>query len=195
MTSAHAATPLENNVKVFGFWIYLMTDLIVFAVLFAAFIVLRTSTMGAPTGAAIFHLPFALTQTLILLTSTFTCALAMISTHQKKKSLAISWFLLTFLFGAAFLVLEIYEFHDFVEKGASWKKSAYLSSFFALVGTHGLHIASGLLWMAVTMFRIGLRPLSPLNISKIFCMALFWHFLDFVWIFIFTIVYATEFLF
>lgn len=181
---------MENDVKVFGFWIYLMTDLIIFAVLFATFIVLRNNTFGGPSGRDLFQLPSVLAETLILLVSSFTCALAMISVHNQEKKPAIFWFIVTFLLGVAFLAIEIDEFIQLVNEGATWHRSGFLSAFFTLVGTHGLHISVGLLWMVVMMFRIGLRPLVPASISKILRMALFWHFLDFVWIFIFTVVYG-----
>lgn len=180
----------EDDAKVFGFWIYIMTDLIIFGVLFAAFIVLRSATYGGPTGNELFHMPDVLEETLLLLTSTFTCSLAMVEVHKGKKLSSILWFLVTFALGVGFLVLEIQEFLQFVQKGADWSRSAFLSSFFTLVGTHGFHIFWGLVWMAVMMVRIWIRPLVPSSVSRIFRMALFWHFLDFVWIFIFTIVYG-----
>lgn len=181
---------IESDTKVFGFWVYLMTDLVIFAVLFAVFIVLQNSTFGGPSGRDLFELPSVVAQTLILLTSTFTCSLATYSLFHEKKKLAIFWFALTFALGVSFLVLEISEFSKFVHAGADWKRSAFLSSFFTLVGTHGFHISCGLLWMLVAMFGIVLRPLKPHAISQIYRMAFFWHFLDFVWIFIFTVVYG-----
>jgi len=183
-----------NDSKVFGFWVYLMTDLIIFAVLFACFIVLRGNTFIGPSAQDLFHLPTALTETLILLTSSFTCSLAMLAIHRKVKAQALIWFGITFILGVAFLVIELSEFADFVERGASWQRSAFLSSFFMLVGTHGFHISVGLLWMVITFFHIVLLPLSEHTVSQIFRMALFWHFLDFVWIFIFTVVYGMGYL-
>lgn len=180
----------ETDTKVFGFWIYLMTDLVIFAVLFAAFIVLRTNTFGGPSGQELFSLSTAFAETMILLTSSFTCALGMLAVHRGEKRPAIFWFLLTFALGASFLFIEISEFTEFARAGNSWRRSAFLSSFFTLVGTHGLHITSGLLWMGVAMCQIALRPLTHHNVSRILRMALFWHFLDFVWIFIFTVVYG-----
>lgn len=180
----------EEDTKVFGFWVYLMTDLVIFGVLFAAFAVLRASTFGGPSGHELFRMPSALTSTLILLTSSFTCSLGIIQVHNKEKRLALFWFVLTFLLGLSFLSLEISEFSEFVREGASWQRSAFLSSFFTLVGTHGLHISVGLLWMVIEMFRIWLRPLLAENVSRIVRMTLFWHFLDLVWIFIFTVVYG-----
>lgn len=183
-----------NDVKVFGFWVYLMTDLIIFAVLFATFVVLRNNTFGGPSGRDLFDLSSALKETLILLTSSFTCTLAMYGVHKAKKKTAIFWFLITFALGVSFLVLELSEFSGFIDKGATWRTSAFLSSFFTLVGAHGSHISIGLLWMLVAMVRICVRPLVEENVSRILRMALFWHFLDFVWIFIFTIVYGMSFL-
>lgn len=174
---------IEDDTKIFGFWVYLMTDLIIFAVLFAAYVVLREPT-------DLFQLPLALAETLILLTSSFTCALALLSVHRLQKNWTIFWFTVTFALGAAFLVLEFNEFHKFVQEGASWQTSAFLSSFFALVGTHGLHISIGLLWMVVALFQIGSRGLIPSNISRLMRLAFFWHFLDIVWVFIFTVVYG-----
>lgn len=185
---------LRSDDKVFGFWIYLMTDLVVFAALFASYIVLRKNTFGGPSGHEIFEMPLTLAETMILLVSSFTCSLGMLTIHKKRKKMAIFWFLITFLLGIAFLALEIYEFNDFIKKGHGPDHSAFLSSFFALVGTHGLHITVGLIWMGVEMFRILLRSLSEQNVSRIFRMSLFWHFLDFIWIFIFTTVYGMGYL-
>lgn len=184
----------ETDVKIFGFWVYLMTDLVIFGVLFACFIVLRKNTFSGPSGHELFGLSIALAETLILLTSSFTCALGMLAVHQGQRKSAIFWFAITFLLGASFLSFEISEFSKFVSLGAGWQRSAFLSSFFTLVGTHGFHISVGLLWMLVAVVRIWLRPLSIHSVSRIFRMALFWHFLDFVWIFIFTIVYGMGYL-
>lgn len=185
---------LKSDVKVFGFWIYLMTDLIVFAALFASFIVLRKNTFGGPSGSEIFELSLALKETLILLTSSFTCAMGMLAIHKTEKKRAIFWFAITFILGLAFLILEIFEFAKFIQEGYGPSKSAFLTSFFSLVGTHGTHIAVGLLWMGVEIVRILLRNLSEHNVSRIFRMVIFWHFLDFVWIFIFTTVYGMGYL-
>ncbi|HSX04550.1 MAG TPA: cytochrome o ubiquinol oxidase subunit III [Rhabdochlamydiaceae bacterium] len=184
---------LMADTKVFGFWVYLMTDLVIFAALFAAYLVLRNNTFGGPSGRDLFNLPFALTETLILLSSSFTCSLAMLAVHLEKKKAAIFWFLVTFFLGVSFLYLEFSEFSEFTQMGAGPERSGFLSAFFTLVGTHGLHISVGLLWMGAAMVRIWRRPLAAHNISRIFRMALFWHFLDFVWIFIFTIVYGMAF--
>ncbi len=185
---------INKDAKVFGFWVYLMTDLIIFSVLFACYLVLHGNTFNGPTAKELFHFPSVLAETLILLTSSFTCSLGMYAVNHRLKKWAIIWFVCTLLLGVSFLYIEISEFADFVNKGASWQRSAFLSSFFTLVGTHGFHIFIGLLWMIVMMFRIALRPLAEHSISRIFRMALFWHFLDFVWIFIFTVVYGMGYL-
>lgn len=180
----------EGDTKVFGFWVYLMTDLVIFAVLFAAFSVLRNSTFGGPSGRDLFELSSALTETLILLTSSFTCALGLYSVHRRQKNWVMFWFIITFLLGVAFLTLEFQEFHKFIQEGASWQRSAFLSSFFALVGTHGLHIFIGLLWMFIALWQTAFRGLAASNVSKLMRLAFFWHFLDLVWVFIFTVVYG-----
>lgn len=181
---------MEDDVKIFGFWVYLMTDLVIFAVLFATFIVLRNNTFGGPSGHELFQLPSAFAETLLLLTSSFTCSLATFAVHRKSKNLAIFWFLVTFVLGLSFLSLELSEFSKFIHEGANWKRSAFLSSFFTLVGTHGLHISIGLLWMMVAILHLWFRDLSASSISRIFRLAFFWHFLDVVWVFIFTVVYG-----
>lgn len=188
MSESHAKE--EAEVKVFGFWVYLMTDLVIFAVLFACFVVLRNNVFNGPSAKDLFELPTTLSETLILLTSSFTCAIAMYEVQKKRKANAIFWFFVTFALGVSFLSIEISEFHKLIKKNAGPSRSGFLSSYFTLVGTHGLHITFGLIWMAIASFRIALRPLLTRNVSQVFRMALFWHFLDIVWIFIFTVVYG-----
>ncbi|HKU18020.1 MAG TPA: cytochrome o ubiquinol oxidase subunit III [Candidatus Saccharimonadales bacterium] len=178
----------------FGFWVYLMTDLLMFTVLFACFAVLRNSTFGGPTGRELFSLPAALTETLILLTSSFTAGLGMLAARKGSKKQVLVWFGITFLLGLTFLVLEIKEFAEFAREGNTWHSNASLSSFFTLVGTHGLHITAGLLWMGVTLVFIWKRGLDSHLVRKLTLLSLFWHFLDIVWIFIFTVVYLMAFL-
>lgn len=190
MEHAHHVEHVEDGSKVFGFWIYIMTDLIIFGVLFATYLVLRDNTFGGPSGKELFHMSSVIKETLILLTSSLTCSLAMISVHNGHKKSALLWFTATFALGATFLALELIGFGHYIAQGASWQRSGFLSSYFTLVGTHGFHIFIGLLWMIVEMVRIVLRPLGHFSISRIERMALFWHFLDFVWIFIFTVVYG-----
>ena len=177
------------DIHAFGFWVYLMTDLVIFGVLFAVYVVLRDSTFGGPSSDQLFSLKTALANTLVLLTSSFTCGLALIASERGKAGQTIGWLVATFALGATFLTLELSEFSRFVATGATWQASAFLSSFFTLVGTHGLHIAVGLLWIAVAIVHIARRGLTPDVNSKLSRFALFWHFLDIVWIFIFTVVY------
>jgi cytochrome o ubiquinol oxidase subunit III len=183
-----------NDRVLFGFWVYLMTDILLFAVLFAAFSVLRNNTHGGPTAGELFGLPLALTETLILLTSSFTCGIGMYAARRGSKRQVLAWFGITFLLGLAFLGIELYEFRELLQEGETFTANAFLSSFYALVGTHGLHISSGLLWMAVTLGYIIKRGLNGNMVRKLTMLSLFWHFLDIVWIFIFTIVYLMSFI-
>lgn len=182
-----------NDRVMFGFWVYLMTDLLMFSVLFAVYAVLHNNTFGGPSGKELFSQRGALAETLILLTSSFTCGLGMIAARQGKKNQVLVWFGTTFLLGALFLGLEINEFAEFVREGHTITSNAFLSSFFTLVGTHGLHITSGLLWMGITLVFVMVRGLNKHMVRKLALLSLFWHFLDIVWIFIFTIVYLMAF--
>ncbi len=182
-----------NDRVMFGFWVYLMTDLLMFAVLFAVYAVLHNSTLGGETGRELFSQPLALTETLILLTSSFTCGIGMIAARRGLKLKTILWFGVTFALGLAFLVLELREFAEFIGEGHTMQTNAFLSSFFVLVGTHGLHITSGLLWMAITLVYVMKRGLNSHLVRKLTLLSLFWHFLDIVWIFIFTVVYLGAF--
>lgn len=173
----------------FGFWIYLMTDLIMFAVLFACYAVLHTATAGGPTTNELFNLPFVLIETLLLLMSSFTIGLAILASHQQKIRNVISWLVVTGILGATFLSMELYEFNKLIAEGSGFTRSAFLSSYFSLVGTHGVHIAVGLLWIIIMIIATLRKGLTASNIRKITLLSLFWHFLDIVWIFIFTIVY------
>lgn len=183
-------TLLDQDAKPYiGFWIYLMTDCILFASLFATYAVLRGSTFGGPSGSDLFSLPFVLTETLILLASSFACGLGVLAARVHDKKQVLTWFGITFLLGLAFLGLEVQEFSEFIHEGNGPDRSAFLSAFFTLVGTHGLHISAGLLWMGVLMARILKRGLDGSSLKRLVLLSLFWHFLDIVWIFIFTIVY------
>lgn len=172
-----------------GFWVYLMTDLLTFGVLFATYAVLKGNIASGPSAQELFSLPFVLTETLILLTSSFTAGMAMLAVHHLKKNQVFAWLSITFLLGISFLAMEVWEFNNLIAEGHSWRTSAFLSSFFTLVGTHGLHIAVGLLWMIVSVVMVWSRGLTPFVSSKLARLGLFWHFLDIVWIFIFTFVY------
>lgn len=173
----------------FGFWLYLMTDLLMFAVLFACYSVLHGNNVGSPAANALYSLPAALHETLILLTSSFTCGIAMVYARRGNKNMTLLLFGITFILGLLFLKLELSEFSALVHDGYSLQTNAFLSSFFVLVGTHGLHITAGLLWMAITLIFVMKRGLNAPLLRKLSLLSLFWHFLDIVWIFIFTIVY------
>ena len=178
----------ENNVT-FGFWVYLMSDCVLFAALFATYAVLRGATFGAPSISQIMSLPFVLVETMLLLTSSFTVGLAVLAAHRGKKQLTLGALTLTLLLGLSFLVMEVSEFSKLVAEGSGPTASAFLSSFFTLVGTHGVHVFLGSLWMLVLIMHIAYRGISTGNMRKLLCLSLFWHFLDVIWIFIFTIVY------
>lgn len=186
---SQAIEKAQEDKTVFGFWIYLMTDCVLFASLFATFIVLRGNTFGGPSGSEIFSMPYVLAETMILLVSSFTCGLGMLAAYNKDKAKTIFWFGATFLLGLAFLAMEIYEFNHLIQEGHSWRASAFLSAFFTLVGTHGLHISIGLGWIAFLIARIRSQGITKINLKRLTLLSLFWHFLDIVWIFIFTIVF------
>jgi cytochrome o ubiquinol oxidase subunit III len=186
-TTAHIRE--EKQTLSFGFWVYIMSDCLLFASLFATFAVLRGNTWGGPAGAELFSLPFVLAETLILLTSSFTCGLAMVALHGKRAGEMSLWLAATALLGVAFVTLEMREFSNLVSEGNSWQRSGFLSSFFTLVGTHGLHVTGGLVWMAVLALQFALKGLTPIVERRLIILSVFWHFLDIVWIFIFTFVY------
>lgn len=200
----------EQTEKVmFGFWIYLMTDCVLFAGLFAVYAVLHVATAGTGTAEALFNLPFVLTETVILLTSSFTAGLALLNARASQplnegktwpslpaqaggpeRTRAVAgWLMLTLVLGIAFLSMELSEFLRLIHEGFGPSHSAFLSSFFTLVGTHGLHVALGTLWMLVLGAHIYTKGLTPDTTRKLALWSLFWHFLDVVWIFIFTFVY------
>jgi len=179
----------EASKSTFGFWIYLMTDCLLFGSLFATFAVLRNNTFGGPSADEIFSLPFVLLETLILLTSSFTAGLGVVAARAGDKRKTMMWFGLTFLLGFSFVALEINEFAALVREEHSWRVSGFLTSFFTLVATHGLHVTIGLLWMLILMVRLYRTGLTAVAGRRLTLLAMFWHFLDIVWIFIFTIVY------
>lgn len=174
---------------VFGFWIYLMTDCILFATIFAAYSVLSNNIAGGPSGKDIFELPYVLVETFCLLFSSITYGFAMLAMHKGNKKGVLSWLFVTFLLGLGFIGMEINEFHHLIAEGFGPDRSGFLSGFFTLVGTHGLHVTSGLIWMAVLMFQIKKKGLTATNSTRLSCLSLFWHFLDVVWICVFTVVY------
>jgi cytochrome o ubiquinol oxidase subunit III len=179
--------------SVFGFWLYLMTDCIVFASLFAVFAVMRHQFAGGPSGKDLFEIPGVALETAALLLSSITYGFAMIGAHRGSKSTLLTWLGVTFLLGLVFLGLELREFSNLIAMGAGPQRSAFLSSFFTLVGTHGLHVTCGLLWMVVLGVQIvGKTKLTEQDLRRLTCLSLFWHFLDIVWIGVFTFVYLAS---
>jgi cytochrome o ubiquinol oxidase subunit 3 len=176
-----------------GFWIYLMSDCLIFAVLFATFGVLAGATANGPTGRSLFELEFVLGETMLLLLSSFTFGLATLSLQADRVRRGTAWLVVTFLLGAAFIGMEVFEFAELIHRGAVPQSSAYLSAYFTLVGTHGLHVAFGLLWLAVMLHQIHHFGLTPVTRRRLACLSLFWHFLDLVWICVFTFIYLREF--
>lgn len=178
-----------GEMKIFGFWIYLMTDCILFASIFAAYAVLVNNVAGGPSGHDIFELPYVLVETACLLLSSITYGFAMLAMHKGNKSGVLGWLFVTFLFGLGFIGMEINEFHVLISEGYGPNRSGFLSAFFTLVGTHGLHVTSGLIWMAVMMYQVQKNGLTSTNATRLSMLSLFWHFLDVVWICVFTVVY------
>ncbi|MCE2566020.1 cytochrome o ubiquinol oxidase subunit III [Komagataeibacter sp. FNDCF1] len=188
--AGHAHDEHHESPVVFGFWLYLMTDCIIFGTLFAVFAVLRDQFAGGPTGHEVFELSGVGIETAILLFSSITYGFGMIAAHENKVSTMRTWLGVTFLLGLGFLFMEIREFSHMIAEGNGPDRSAFLSSFFTLVGTHGLHVTCGLLWMAVLLFQTaGKTELNERMMGKLTCLSLFWHFLDIVWICVFSFVY------
>ncbi|WP_417762899.1 cytochrome o ubiquinol oxidase subunit III [Shewanella sp.] len=173
----------------FGFWLYLMTDCLLFASVFATYAVLYMNTAGGVSGHDIFELDYVAVETAALLLSSITYGFAMIAAHKQNRSATLGWLAITFVLGAIFIGMEVNEFHHLIANGNGPSRSAFLSSFFALVGMHGLHVTAGLIWMAVMMVEVAKRGLGNRTITRLGCLSMFWHFLDVIWICVFTVVY------
>ena len=172
-----------------GFWLYLMSDSLIFAVLFATFGVLSRRYAAGPSPADLFDLPLIGLNTAILLFSSITYGLAMLEVERRRMGLTLFWLGVTGLFGLCFIGIELYEFHHLIEEGAGPTRSAFLSAFFTLVSTHGLHVTCGIIWLVTLMFQLPLHGFIPANHRRLMCLGMFWHFLDVVWIGVFTFVY------
>jgi cytochrome o ubiquinol oxidase subunit III len=182
--------PAPTRVVVsFGFWLFLLSDIVIFSALFAAYAVLSARTAGGPTGAQLFDLRHVFMETCCLLVSSFTCGLCVLAMERRSSTMIYVWGAVTFVLGAAFIGLELSEFIDMYSRGITPAGSAFLSSFFTLVGTHGIHVTVGLCWLAVMMAQIATLGLKPKVMGRLVCFSLFWHALDLVWIGVFTIVY------
>jgi cytochrome o ubiquinol oxidase subunit 3 len=172
-----------------GFWLYLMSDCLVFAVLFAAYGVYGRNYAAGPSGADLFNLPIVAVNTSMLLLSSITYGFAMVEMDRKRMGVMQRWLAVTGLFGAAFIAIELYEFAHMIHEGATPQRSAFLSSLFTLVGTHGLHVTVGIIWLVTLMLQVRQHGLILENRRRLLCLSMFWHFLDVVWIGVFTFVY------
>lgn len=181
----HAA----GGATMLGFWIYLMSDALLFAALFATFGVLSTSYAGGPAPSEIFELPIVALNTAILLVSSITYGFGMLAMERGALRGTQLWLAITGALGAAFVAVELFEFATLIEEGATPQRSAFLSAFFTLVSTHGLHVTVGVIWIAVMLVQLGQRGLHLENKRRLMCLSMFWHFLDVVWIGVFTFVY------
>ena len=184
-----ASEPNVYEEKALGFWIYLMSDAIIFALLFATYVVMAPNHAGGPTGQTLFNLGRTFAETMLLLFSSITFGFASVSIRRGNQENALAWLATTFVLGAAFVGLEISEFSGMVAEGAGPQRSGSLSAFFALVGTHGLHVTMGLIWILILSLQVLVKGLTEPVVSRLFRLGLFWHFLDIVWIGIFSIVY------
>jgi cytochrome o ubiquinol oxidase subunit 3 len=185
-SDAHAE---EVHNAVFGFWVYIMSDCILFASLFATYAVLSHNYAGGPTGQDLFDLPKVFIETMLLLTSSITYGFAMLAMNRNRARQVVAWLGVTFLLGLGFVSMELTEFQRMILAGAGPDRSGFLSAFFTLVGTHGLHVSFGLLGMAVMMAQVMRKGLTASVQSRLVRLSLFWHFLDIVWIGVFTVVY------
>jgi len=183
----HHAKIADKNL--FGFWVYLMSDCVLFAGLFATYAVLWRQSFGGPEASDIANVSYVFIETLLLLTSSFTVGLSLVAARSHKKTIALALLCVTLALGVAFLSMEVFEFARLVGEGSSPARSAFLSSFFALVGTHGLHVFMGSLWMLSLIIYTFKKGITEAGLRKLSMLSMFWHFLDVIWIFVFTIVY------
>jgi cytochrome o ubiquinol oxidase subunit 3 len=183
----------DGSMTTVGFWIYLMSDCLIFATLFATFGVLAGATAGGPGGRELFSLPFVLTETMLLLLSSFTFGAGMLGAAAGHRRVLVGWLAVTFLLGLGFIAMEVHEFVELIHDGAGPSRSAFLSAYFGLVGTHGLHVLSGLVWLGVMIHQVLRFGLDGIVRRRLACLSLFWHFLDLIWICVFTFVYLREF--
>ena len=187
---ASEAGPAPKRIVVtYGFWIFLLSDIVMFSALFAGYAVLVNATAGGPTGARIFHQAGVAYETACLLLSSYTCGLMSLAINARRRAATYFFAAITFLLGAAFLTLEIREFIAMIADGAGPQRSAFLSAFFALVGCHGLHVTFGLVWLVVMMAQVKVMGFTAAVERRLLCFSLFWHALDIIWVGLFTVVY------
>jgi cytochrome o ubiquinol oxidase subunit III len=192
-TLAHEMSPDTHHdpysKTVFGFWVFLMSDFILFGTLFATYAVLNGGTYGGPSAGELFSLPFNLAQTLVLLLCSFVSGLAGAAAHRRRRNWTLALFGLTFVLGALFLGMMLTEFSGLIAAGHAWHQSAFLSAYFTLVGTHGVHLLFGLLWIPVLLIPVWKEGIGHATLRRLTCLRMFWQFLNIVWIFIFSFVY------
>jgi cytochrome o ubiquinol oxidase subunit 3 len=189
-SSANEAGPAAKRIVVgYGFWIFLLSDIVMFAAIFAAYAVLAHATAGGPTGAQLFNQRSVAIETACLLASSYTCGLMSLAIGSRRYAATYLAALITFVLGAAFLVLEVREFAAMIAVGAGPQRSAFLSAFFTLVGCHGLHVTAGLVWLVVMMAQVAIKGFRATVERRLLCFSMFWHFLDIVWVWLFTVVY------
>ncbi len=186
---AHEHEHPEGSSTMLGFWIYLMSDCLIFAILFAIYGVLGGNYAAGPAPRDLFDLNLVALNTAMLLFSSITYGFAMLEMDRGRTATTLTWLAVTGLFGLSFLVIELYEFAHLMHLGATPQRSAFLSAFYTLVGTHGLHVTFGAIWLVVLMVQVGRFGLTVANRRRLMCLSMFWHFLDVVWIGVFTFVY------
>jgi cytochrome o ubiquinol oxidase subunit III len=187
--SEQSGQPSKRILVGYGFWVFLLSDIIMFSAIFAAYAVLRGATAGGPSGAQLFHLNVAAIETACLLLSSFTCGLSSIAAGVRSQRWTQLGLLVTGLLGAAFVTLEVREFADMIAHGAGPQRSAFLSAFFALVGCHGIHVSAGLLWLGTMMAQLYAKGFRADIMRRLLCFSLFWHALDIIWVGVLTVVY------
>jgi cytochrome o ubiquinol oxidase subunit 3 len=190
LAPASEAGPAPKRIVVaYGFWIFLLSDIVMFSALFAAYAVLVHATAGGPGGAQLFNQVSVALQTAVLLVSSYACGLMSLAVNERRQAATYLFAAVTFVLGAAFLALELREFAGMIASGATPQRSAFLSAFFALVGCHGLHVTAGLIWLGVLMAQVAIQGFRPSVTRRLLCFALFWHALDIIWVGLFTMVY------
>ena len=190
LVNASEAGPASKRIVAgYGFWIFLLSDIVMFSALFASYAVLVNATAGGPTGAQLFNQQNVAMETAFLLLSSYACGLMSLSINSQNYFRTFLGAAVTFLLGSAFLILELREFHSMIAIGANPQRSAFLSAFFTLVGCHGLHVTIGLIWLVLMMVQLAMWGFRPLVERRLLCFALFWHALDIIWVLIFTVVY------
>jgi cytochrome o ubiquinol oxidase subunit III len=177
------------EIQTFGFWVYLMSDLVLFSALFATFAVVGFNYAGGPSGKDLFDLPYLFGETMFLLVSSAACGFTMLAVHRGRKARVLLGLVVTFLLGLGFITMEIHEFYGMIMSGNGPERSSFLSAFFTLVGTHGTHVTFGLIWMAVLVGQVAAKGLTTPVRSRLMRLSMFWHFLDIVWVGVFSVVY------